>query len=131
MENRVVAHLKDGRIHKGITHDFDPDGAIFHLLPAEGGGVPIRLQIEEMKALFYVKDWLGNRDFVARRSFERVPGEGRRVIVTFNDGETVYGVVGRFEEKERGFFLSPVDPEDNNVRVFVVSSSVRSLQFPD
>jgi len=131
MENKVVAHLKDGRIHKGITHDFDPEGRAFHILPAEGGGVPIRLLIEEMKALFYVKDWLGNREFVAQRGFERAEESGRRVIVTFADGETVYGVVGRFDEKTQGFFLAPADPEDNNVRIFVVRSSVGSLLFTD
>src|SRR5262245_27289176 len=131
MENRIVAHLKDGRIHKGVTHDFDPDARHFHILPAEGGGVPIRIQIEDMKALFYVKDWLGNREFVAPRGFDRADGPGRRVAVTFLDGETIYGLMGRFDEKEHGFFLVPADPEDNNVRVFVVSSSVRSLQFPE
>jgi len=129
MENKVVAHLRDGRIHKGITHDFDPDGEDFHILPAEGGGVPLHVSIEEMKALFYVKDYLGNREFVPRKRFEGA-GEGRKVIVTFMDGEVVYGVVNSFDEKIRGFFMAPADPDDNNMRIFVVRGSVRSLQFP-
>ncbi len=60
MENRVVVHMRDGAVHKGVTHDFDPARSSFYLLPAEGGGVPHRVEIETMKALFYVKDYLGN-----------------------------------------------------------------------
>jgi hypothetical protein len=130
MENKVVVHLLNGRIHKGITHDFDPDGENFHLLPAEGGGIPMRLSIEDMKALFYVKDYLGNSDFVSRRRFDASPGGGRKVIVTFSDGEVVYGTTGPSEERRRGFFMEPADPDDNNSKIFVVRSSVKNLQFP-
>jgi hypothetical protein len=129
MENKVVAHLKDGRIHKGLTHDFDPDEPTFHLLPAEGGGVPVRLNIEDMKALFYVKDYFGNREFVPRHRFDSAADGARRAIVTFTDGEVIYGISHASDEMPRGFFLSPADPDDNNVRIFVVRSSVRSLQF--
>ena len=70
MENKVVVHMKNGEIHKGLTHDFDPRKETLHLLPAEGGGLPIRISLESMKALFYVKDYIGNRDFVAAREFD-------------------------------------------------------------
>jgi hypothetical protein len=130
MENKVVVHMRDGRVHKGITHDFDPDEDSFHLLPAEGGGVPVRLDVDKMKALFYVKDYLGNRDFVSPRRFGQAAGIGRKAIVTFTDGEVVYGIVTNEDERRRGFFVAPADPDDNNVRIFVVRSSVRNLLFP-
>ena len=61
MERKVVVHMKDGSIHKGITHDFESGGESFHLLPAEGGGIPMLMRVSEMKALFWVKDFLGIR----------------------------------------------------------------------
>ena len=78
MENKVVVHMKDGTIHKGVTHDFRVGEASFHLLPAEGGGVPLAVRSDEMKALFYVKDYLGNRDFVAHKQFAEAHEKGRR-----------------------------------------------------
>ena len=57
-ERKIVVHMVGGTIHKGITLDFGPDRSDFHLLPAEGGGVPVRIRVGEMKALFYVKDYL-------------------------------------------------------------------------
>ena len=75
MENKIVVHMKDGTIHKGVTHDFRAEGSSFHLLPAEGGGVPLNVRTDKMKALFYVKNYVGNRDFVEPvRHFQLAPG---------------------------------------------------------
>ncbi len=129
MENKVVAHMKDGTIHKGLTHDFSPDRESFHLLPAEGGGLPIRLRLEAMKALFWVKDYIGNRDFVARKQFDDAQRRGRRAIVVFQDGEEIWGTLGEgADDNPLGFFLFPADPEDNNIRIFVVRSFVREVR---
>ena len=129
MENKVVVHMKDGKIHKGVTQDFLPARETLHLLPAEGGGVPLRIRLEEMKALFYVKDYVGNRDFVARRQFDEARRAGRRAILTFTDGETMWGTLGDGDEKAAGFFLFPVDEQDNNIRIFVMRSSLKEMRL--
>ena len=129
MENKIVVHMKDGAIHKGITHDFDPDDETFHLLPAEGGGVPSRVVVDEMKALFYVKDYMGNRDFVARRQFAEAQSSGKKAILTFSDGETVWGFLGESSDTGRGFYFFPLDEGDNNIRIFVVQSSVKEIKL--
>ncbi len=129
MENKVVVHMKDGKIHKGVTQDFVPSKETFHLLPAEGGGVPVRIRLEEMKALFYVKDYMGNRDFVARRQFDAAKRSGRRAILDFTDGESLWGTVAESEERDAGFFFFPVDDEDNNIRIFVMRSSLKEVRL--
>lgn len=129
MENKVVVHMKDGKIHKGVTQDFVPSRESFHLLPAEGGGVPVRIQLEGMKALFYVKDYIGNRDFVARRQFDAAKRSGRRAILAFTDGETLWGTVAESEERDAGFFFFPVDEEDNNIRIYVMRSSLKEIRL--
>jgi hypothetical protein len=129
MENKVVVHMKDGTVHKGITHDFDPASKSFHLLPAEGGGVPRRVAVEGMKALFYVKDYVGNRDFVARQQFDEAYRSGRKAILTFSDGETVWGFLGEAAGADAGFYFFPLDEQDNNIRIFVVRSSVKDTKL--
>ncbi len=129
MEAKVVVHLKGGTVHKGVTQDFDPDRDAFHLLPAEGGGVPLRIHVEDMKALFYVRDYLGNRDFVPRHSFGAVAGGGRKAIVTFRDGERIWGTVEGDGGRPTGFYFLPADEEDNNIRIFIVRSSVQDIEF--
>lgn len=130
MENKIVVHLKNGTIHKGVTHDFDPGQPAFHLLPAEGGGVPMRVAVEDMKALFYVKDYVGNRDFVARRQFDEAHRAARKAIVSFHDGEEVWGMLGEgADENEAGFFFFPADTRDNNIRIFVIRSAIKELRL--
>jgi hypothetical protein len=129
MENKIVVHTKNGTIHKGVTHDFDPRRETFHLLPAEGGGVPIRLELEEMKALFYVKDFIGNRDFVARREFGAGDRKQSKAIAMFEDGEEIWGTLGEGADEEgAGFFFYPADKRDNNVRIFIVRSALKELR---
>ena len=36
MEDKVVAHFKDGKTLRGLTQDFHPGTESFHLLPSEG-----------------------------------------------------------------------------------------------
>lgn len=130
MEQKIVVHMRGGGIHKGVTHDFEPKRETFHLLPAEGGGVPLRVKLDEMKAMFWVKDYLGNRDFVARRDFDPArPVQGRRAVLTFADGETIWGAVTEDDAAAPGFFFVPSDDADNNIRIFVIRTSLKELRW--
>ena len=130
-EHKIVVHMKDGVIRKGVTHDFEPSEPAFHLLPAEGGGVPMRVEFNDMKALFYVKDYIGNRDFVSRRQFNEAVESGRKAVVAFKDGEEIWGYLGAGSEdsKNIGFFFFPADEDDNNIRIFVIRSAMEELRM--
>ncbi len=129
-ENKIVAHTRGGRIVKGLTHDFDPAQEFFHVLSAEGGGIPVRLRTADLKALFYVKDFLGNRDYNAPRRFGVASPRGRRCVVTFADGEVIFGFTPDYDERAVGYTVYPSDPDDNNEKLFVVAAAVKSIDFP-
>jgi hypothetical protein len=130
MEQKIVVNMRSGAVYKGVTHDFSPSRDAFHVLPAEGGGVPVRVHMNDMKAMFWVKDYLGNRDFVARRDFDPSRAlEGRRAILTFLDGETMWGAVTEDVESAPGFFFVPSDERDNNLKIFVVRKSLKELRW--
>lgn len=128
MEQKLVVHTKDGSIHKGITQDFDPAREEFHFLPGEGGGIPMLMRVSDMKALFWVKDYLGNRQFVAQRVFAETDAARERAIVTFEDGEEIWGTLDGDADNQTGFFLVPADKRDNNVRIFVVRSALKEMR---
>ncbi len=130
MQNKVVAHTLDGRVHKGITGDFSPEGEFFHLLPAEGGGIPQRLDTSQLKALFFVRDFLGNRDYDPPTGFGPAQSPGRRCVVTFSDGEVIFGFTPDFDEAKQSFTLVPSDPEDNNEKLIVFRAALESVRFP-
>ena len=128
MEQKLVVHKRDGRVYKGVTQDFDPHREFFHFLPGEGGGIPIRMELAEMKALFWVKDYIGNRQYVARHSFEKSDPPRERTVVTFQDGEEIWGTLTGETDGKLGFFLIPADAEDNNIRIFVVRSALKDMR---
>ena len=128
----VLRHL-DGRISKGYSMDFSPSKSSLHLRQdptGASGDKPIDLRIGELKAIFFVKTFEGNRDHHERRRFL---GEdklhGRKIEVTFVDGEVMQGSTMGYDPKRPGFFLFPPDPESNNIRIFVVSSAVKSFRY--
>lgn len=133
MEEKIVAHFKDGKTMRGTTQDFDPKREVFHLLPCEGGGVPSTIRLNELKALFYVKEYGGLRRGGDRsRQFGPLGKKsGKKTVVEFNDGETVWGYTSSYSPEDSGFFFFPADPEENNTQMFILNSSIRGIRFED
>ena len=127
---RVVAHFHDGRVLKGTTQDFSPSDPEFHLLPdGDDNATPHEVPVRALKALFFVKSWDGDSKRVDDNRFHLVSGQGRRMLVTFADGEVMAGFTMGYGLNKPGFFLVPADPKSNNARVFVVKSAVTRVEF--
>ncbi len=79
-----------------------------------------------------VQDFTGNSQYTERNKFlEEEKPTGRKVEVRFTDGETLVGSILGYDSKRQGFFLFPADPKGNNMRVFVISSSVKKVRYLD
>jgi len=128
--NLVVAHFQDGRILKGKTQDFAPLKPTFHLfVEGEEKSEALRVPIGALKGLFFVKTYDGNPDHERQYDFEATKGQGRRVFVTFHDGEVMAGFTMGYSRDKAGFFLIPADPESNNLRVFVVTAAAAKIEL--
>lgn len=126
---KVVLHYDDGRILKGYTWDFHPDRPGLHLHPpADPGGKAVRVNLRDLKAVFFVKDFRGD-GHPARPPLPVPDGCGRKVEVTFADGERLVGRSLSYHPKHQGFFVFPMDASGNNLRVFVVSKATRGTRF--
>ena len=126
---RAVARFLDGRVLKGITHDFGPGKTKFHLAIQGAPGKPVEIDVSALKALFFVRSWTGDPRRVDDNSFERAAGQGRRVIVTFHDDEKLAGFTVGYAADKPGFFVVPADRASNNTRVFVVNAAVKKLEW--
>jgi hypothetical protein len=128
LHNRVVARFTDGRVLKGTTKDFSVTRDFFHVIPPEAGATPVRVTMPALKAVFFVKDHTGDKDYNERKAFDKlVPG--RKMQVTFRDGEMLVGSSTAYDAARQGFFLMPADPKSNNDRIYVVMKAVRSVAF--
>lgn len=126
----VIARWQDGQVLKGTTHDFAPTRPTFHLATrSEAGSRTLEIPLNALKAVFFVKSFEGDAQRHARYDFDATKGQGRRVVVTFTDGETIAGFTVGYNPERPGFFLIPADSNDNNARVFVVNAAVRNLKW--
>ena len=125
---KVVARYADGRLVKGYTFDFAPANPRFHVFshPA-ASGPSTQVLVRELKAVFFVRDLVGNP---ARQDSQKFPPgqvSNPHVEVRFRDGEVMLGTADSPATESHGFFLIPADPESNNLRVYVVAAATRVI----
>ena len=82
--NQVVARFTNGTTIKGCTNDFSINKQVFHLQQLDGEMKEIYL--DQLKAVFFVKDYKGNKDYIKSYN-DFISGGGRMIKVTFFDGE--------------------------------------------
>lgn len=124
--NKVVVKGKDNTVAKGKTSDFFPNKTQFHL--EEMNGEIAEISIEDLKAVFFVKDFKGNENHQDNYNDEISAG-GRKMKVRFLDGETVVGYTLGYSPDRQGFFLTPADRQGNNERIFIVKSATEKIEF--
>lgn len=124
--NKIVLGFKDKTIKKGTTRDFFPNKAQFHL--EEMNGATEKISIEDLKAVFFVKDFEGNENHEYKYDDE-IAGGGRKIKVKFLDGETIEGFTLGYSPDRQGFYLTPADLKGNNERIFVVKSATEKIDF--
>jgi hypothetical protein len=116
---------------KGFTQDFLPNKDRFHLHPPDkASGEAMEVLLKELKAVFFVKDFGGDPQYRERKKYlEGEKPSGKKVEVTFKDGEVIIGSTLGYDRSRPGFFVFPVDTNANNIRVFAVSPAIKNVRY--
>ena len=127
---KIVARHADGKIIKGYTQDFHPSRPQFSLWPTIKATPKERVvvSVARLKAVFFVRDFNGNPGHKEQKT-SAIREQGRRIEVTFADGEVITGATLNYRPDGQGFFMSPSDAAANNRRVFVVATALRRVRF--
>ncbi len=140
MKNRekVVVRFNNGKILKGYVRDFTTDSSVFLFEETDSHGEQ-RVPINELKAIFFVRTFEGDSKYREKKTYGLRNNVGRKVYIKFNDGESMTGFIkgkvpwekGFFisnpDSKVKGFYLIPTDSGSNNIKVFVVGSSIKDM----
>ncbi len=128
--NKVVARFRDGRTVKGYMLGFIPDKNVFQVVAPEPDDHRVEaVSISDLKAIFFVKSFHGDRYRVKSNEFAKQALRKTvklKVKVTFPDAEVLYGTTSRCSKKQN-FFLTPTDTFNNNDMVYVVGDSTLSV----
>jgi len=124
---KLILRYLDGSVVPALVGFFengtDPISAI------RTDGSPLCVQVSDLKAAFFVKDYLGNPSYEALLDEEKIRNktDGGFVRLHFSDGEVLIGQVADDTNFSKGFFLKVLDPNDNNILVYV---NPKSLKHP-
>jgi hypothetical protein len=125
---KVVVRYRDGRILRGYTCDFNVSRPQLHLSSDPLAADPLIVPLNQLKALFFVRDFDGDPGYKEQKTFAEPP-QGRKLEVTFEDGEVLVGSTLAYHPEGHGFVVHPADRRANNIRVFVSSVAVRHVRF--
>jgi len=129
-ESKLVVRYLNGYVVKGHTLDFSSTKDSFHISPIDDPGVTIEVRLNQIKGVFFVRDFAGHSENDERKEY----GAGLKIIgkklqVTFNDGEVLTGVAEVYMPNRKGFVLFPGDKNSNAEKVFVVNSAIKEVKF--
>jgi len=126
---KVVVRKLDGGLAKGFvdsTSFLGPNGV--RMLDREGRALTFPLQ--EIKGVFFVKDFDGNPHRLERKLFQSRPRlAGLWVRITFKDKEVLEGLLpsNLVELSPEGFLVTPADLYSNNLRIFVPRTALSEM----
>ncbi|MBI5102167.1 MAG: hypothetical protein HZB33_10080 [Nitrospirae bacterium] len=135
---KVVFRFNSGEVVKGFLTDFRPDLPTLDMEDASNGS-RTRVPMEELKALFFVRSFEGDNEYKEKKAYGGSKAKGNRAFIRFRDGESLVGFLegdvpwkrGFFLSKQgaemKGFFLLPADEDTNNLKVFVIASSISDV----
>jgi hypothetical protein len=91
------------------------------------------VKLKDLKALFFVKDLVGDSERSDILKLEPSDGRARGsfpIDLEFADGEHLVGLTVRYPPVRPFFFVLPADSRSNNVRVLVNKAAVKRMSQP-
>ncbi len=129
---KTVLRFSDGRVIKGFTEGFDPRRTSFRFQETNDALAHewMEMQLEGLKAVCFVRALAGDSHFGEQGSYDRAGRNwGRRIQVTFRDGEKIMGFAMANDVSRPGFYLFPADLKGNYYGVFVMLDAVHDIWY--
>jgi hypothetical protein len=137
---KVVVRFRDGKLMKGHLREFGVESDLVAFVGQNTGDL-LRVPVDELKAVFFVKSFDGFHEYVEKKAFGIRKLQGCKVLVKFKDSEILVGIIegdlpwdkgfslAKLGNQVKGFFLTPVDGDSNNEKVFVVGSAIQDISI--
>lgn len=123
---QVVACYGNGKTRSGFTAEFTPtNGCLEITAEPTPSSKPLTVPLTELRTIRFAKDRARDDD----RAAAVVAAKGRKLRVTFADGQLLEGTTDSYRRSAPGFFVQPLDPQSDDERVFVIGSSTLQVVF--
>ncbi len=86
---KAILRFIDGKMLKGYIKNFTL--ADEHIFIEDDSSETQKIRLKELKAIFYVRDFLGDRKHREKKAFSGARPSGKRLFIRFKDGEQMMG----------------------------------------
>lgn len=89
------------------------------------------IPLEEIKGVYYVREFDGNQERPERKTFLSRPKlNGLWIRMTFKDAEVLDGLISEnlLASEPQGFLVTPPDLYSNNLKIFVPRAALAMLE---
>jgi hypothetical protein len=126
----VIAYM-DKRRDRGYLKQFRPFDTSIVLHAPDAPAAPGReIPISDLKSIYFVRTLTGNKAYQEnKRALPPVYRQGRKIEVSFPDGEIMVGTTDGFSPARTGFTFYPADPKSNNLEIFVVWRNAEEIRI--
>ncbi len=126
----VVVHFADGRTISGYGDDLLPSDSDYTLRDA-ASDQEVLVHLRQVKVVCFVRSHATTGVVRNREQPPLVPhaGAGRRAEMVFRDGEHLAGLVSLQDNPTRGFYLVPLNPNGNNIKIYVNPNQLVKFRF--
>jgi hypothetical protein len=128
-DDRLVIHFQSGKTLACWGDNFMPIEE--EILVKDEDDKIDRVALKDVKVICFVKAFVTDSRTTHKPPpqilFQAVPG--RKVKLVFKDGEKMEGLCSLKERPVRGFFLTPLNPNSNNIHIFVNPAFLKSFEF--
>jgi hypothetical protein len=120
LSDRVVARFLLGQTLEGNLILFDPSTGILKL---RIGSEKRELDCSALKAIFFLR-----RPTASPLSESYLKPGGKKICVTFADGEKITGYSYGLRPLQKGFYLFPIHANDRNERIYVIRKNTLRIK---
>jgi|GEM_PF-1680932 len=124
---RVVIRYFNGKILKRIINEINIDIDRITIKNALTGHYE-NYSTEDLKAIFWVKNLIGDPSRVDKQGFIK-EADPLNLFIEFKDGECQWGSHSGYSDRAAGFYFYPHDPESNNLKCYIPRNALNYLLF--
>jgi uncharacterized protein DUF6982 len=127
---KVIARKLDGQTIRGYLETTRDLASTKNITIVSLARKVTRVPKVEMKALFFVRKFSGNKEYNEIKFFRTQPKiDGLWVRVSFYDDELLEGLIVNSSHflLDDGFYLRPPDPHSNNRLIYVVKAALKDF----
>lgn len=128
-DDRMVIRFLDGTVLKAFGDNFLPSDERIMVTECDG---PMRtIELAAVKMVCFVKQFVTDSQNTHRPPppliYQAIPGS--KVRMEFTDGEVLMGIATLEAAPSRGFFVTPLNPNSNNLQIYVNPKALKRFRF--